>query len=721
MKKINFAFGIHSHQPVGNFDYVFEDAFNKAYQPFLDIIEEYPAFKINIHYTGILWDWIENHKPAHISQMKTMVSSGQIELMTGGFYEPILTVIPQEDAVGQIKKLTQWVQKHFNCRPRGMWLAERVWEPTIPTIMEKSDVNYAVIDDAHFKYTGLQSHELLGYYITEDAGSLVRIFPISQKLRYTIPFQKPEVTLEYLHELASDDGKRLIVFADDGEKFGVWPGTNEYVYKKNWLKQFLRLLLDNQEWINILHFSEALDKLKPLGRIYLPTASYAEMMHWALPVQAYRDYEAFEKYLKHNNKYDEVHVFVRGGFWRNFLSKYPEANLMHKKMLYLSERTRNLDSQKNNKKLMSAIDNIWAGQCNCPYWHGVFGGLYLGHIRHAMYEQFLMAEKKIREMENSVLKSQIVVKDYDCDGMNEVLIETSKLNLYFSLEKGGHLFELDYLPKNFNLLNTMSRREEGYHLLLKEAANNKPHSPGDSSNNEEEIASIHDMVVMKEKDLDKYLIYDWYERKSLIDHFLNRDIKFSDFLQMNFKERGDFIEQPYKLIENKVSSNHTMILLEREGVLYGESGDPHRMTVRKLISVSNSDSKFDVQYELKKSSSISLEICFAIEFNYTLLAGNSPDRYYFSEDFKIKSNRLVDSGEKTDIKHFGLADDYNSFKVHFRSDRPATVWYCPVETVSQSENGFERVYQNSTILFLYRFNLKKNLKVKLQNLIIPNT
>jgi alpha-amylase len=717
MKKINFAFGIHSHQPVGNFDYVFEDAFKKAYQPFLDIIEEHPAFKINFHYTGILWDWIENHQPAHVHQMKTLVSRGQVELMTGGFYEPILTVIPQEDAVGQIKKLTQWINKHFDRKPNGMWLAERVWEPTLPTIMKKSNVNYAVIDDAHFKYTGLQSHELLGYYITEDAGSLVRIFPISQKLRYTIPFQKPEVTIEYLGDLASDDGKRLIVFADDGEKFGVWPGTHKYVYKKNWLKQFLKLLLNNQEWINLLHFSEAIEKLKPLGRIYLPTASYAEMMHWALPVQAYRDYEAFERYLKQNNKYDEVNVFVRGGFWRNFLSKYPEANLMHKKMLYLSERTRKSGNQKNNAKLKSALDNIWAGQCNCPYWHGVFGGIYLGHIRHAMYEQFLIAEKKIKELENSESKSQIVVKDYDCDGLNEVLIETPKLNLYFSLEKGGHLFELDYLPKNFNLSNTMTRREEGYHLLLKEAANHEQQTGNDSSKNNHEIASIHDMVVMKEKNLDKYLIYDWYERKSLIDHFFGPDVKFPDFLGMNFSERGDFIEQPYKLIENKVSANRTMIFLERKGLVQGENGDDHTVTVRKKILVSNSDSRFDVEYELINSSSMSIKVCFAVEFNYTLLAGNSPNRYYFSEDTKITPNRLVDRGEKKDIKHFGLADDYNHFKVHLRSEKPATVWYCPVETVSQSENGFERVYQNSTILFLYRFELKRLYKVKLRNLI----
>ena len=92
--------------------------------------------------------------------------------------------------------------------------------------------------------------------------------------------------------------------------------------------------------------------------------------------------------------YDDVSLFVRGGFWRNFMIKYPEINVMHKKMLRVSEK---LSNAKNTDRLDLANDALWAGQCNCPYWHGVFGGLYLAHLRHAIFSNLIMAEKILAE------------------------------------------------------------------------------------------------------------------------------------------------------------------------------------------------------------------------------------------------------------------------------------------------------------------------------------
>ncbi|MFQ5584493.1 MAG: alpha-amylase/4-alpha-glucanotransferase domain-containing protein, partial [Calditrichia bacterium] len=655
MKKINFAFGIHSHQPVGNFDFVFEEAFQKAYQPFLDIIDKFPEFKINMHYTGILWEWIEQNHPQHVSQMKALAERGQVEMMSGGFYEPILSVIPEGDSIGQIDKLTDWVKNHFNQKPRGMWLAERVWEPSLPGIMNRAGMHYSVIDDAHFRYAGLQAEDLLGYYITEDAGKAVKIFPISQKLRYTIPFQRPEVTLEYLKELATEEGDRLIVFADDGEKFGIWPGTHDYVYKNQWLNQFLRLILDNRDWINLLHFSEVLDKLKPLGRIYLPTASYAEMMHWALPVKAFREYEEFERYLKHQEIYEKYRVFVRGGFWRNFLSKYPEVNLMHKKMLYLSERAAALENEDNADLLAEIFNHIWAGQCNCPYWHGVFGGIYLGHIRHAMYQHFLQAEKKLRQLENRVNDSRVIVKDFDCDGLDEVIVETPTLNLYFNLEQGGCLFELDYLPADFNLLNTMTRREEGYHNKLLETSRTHPDNHGHNSGSDE-ISSIHDLVVVKEQGLENYLIYDRYERKSLIDHFFKEDMTLEKFEKMDFDEEADFVNKPYQLIEQIITPDKTGIILERDGVIC-KNDQKIPLSLKKTIEISNSCSVIDIEYSLTTSHPEKIPLFFGIEFNFSLFAGDAPDRYYFSDETSIHPNRLNSRGQFRDLHHLGMADE----------------------------------------------------------------
>ena len=163
MKRINFLFGIHNHQPIGNFDFVFQEAYEKSYFPFLDVLEKFPSIKIAIHFSGILIDWLNEYHPVLLKKVKKMVERGQLEVMTGGYYEPILSIIPEEDRVGQINKLSTTVQEMFNYVPKGLWLAERVWEPTLPTSLSRADIQYTIIDDTHFKYTGLADDQLTGW------------------------------------------------------------------------------------------------------------------------------------------------------------------------------------------------------------------------------------------------------------------------------------------------------------------------------------------------------------------------------------------------------------------------------------------------------------------------------------------------------------------------------------------------------------------------------
>ena len=710
MGKLYFIFGIHSHQPVGNFDFVFDDAYHKAYQPFLDVVSRYPEFKLNIHYSGILWDWIDQHYSVHIRQMNQLVRRGQVELLSGGFYEPIISVIPRYDAVGQIRMLSRWLTEKYRYTPRGMWLAERVWEPNLPSVMAEAGITYSVIDDTHFKYAGLQQDELYDYYATEDAGKLVYLFPISQRLRYTIPFQEPEVTLNYFREVLSDGKDHLLVFADDGEKFGVWPGTYPHVYENRWLERFIEAILANRDWIELLHFSEALEKLPPGGRVYLPTASYAEMMHWALPVKAYHQYERFEHILKDHQLFDEFNVFVRGGFWRNFLSKYPESNNMHKKSLYLSEWAQDiLTRDPENALAQQAQDHIWAGQCNCPYWHGVFGGLYLGHIRHAMYTNFLEAEKLLRQADPARNKAQVVTLDFDADGHDEVLLESPNLNAYVAPHRGGHIFEIDFLPRNFNIVNTMTRREEGYHKKLREMA---AHQQAQEAGAGEGVASIHDLVMVKEQGLEKYLIYDSYQRKVGIDHWFPADIQLTEFQSGHYREIGDFVEQPYAVVDSRIYQGSPRVQMHREGHLRLQE-QPLPVNLTKMYSIQKTNSILVTEYNIEVQGT-GEDVLFGVEFNFSLFAGDVPDRYYFSQDAELPERKLRAVGELPPVSHFGLMDEYNGFSIELIPNRPARVWYLPVETVSLSEAGFERVYQNSCVILLFPVRIGHKFDVKIE-------
>jgi len=432
-------------------------------------------------------------------------------------------------------------------------------------------------------------------------------------------------------------------------------------------------------------FSEAMDEIPPNGRIYLPTASYAEMGQWSMPSRGFVHYENIEKHLKSNELWEEYSYLVRGGFWRNFLSKYPESNNMHKKMYRVASKISSISnpSSTQKQKLEEALDLLYQGQCNCPYWHGVFGGLYLNHLRYATYNRFLQAEAIIDEIGGLPKSGKIDITDFDDDGKNEVLLETKDINAYFAPHHGGAMFELDLKYKGYNLLDTMTRREEGYHKKLTEV----------QEEGEKEGQSIHDRIESKEKNLDKYLIYDWHRRLSFIDHILPHQVDFEIFTNNDYQEMGDFILEPFEC-ETKKSVNKLTAVLARDGNIYHPRGILG-LTLTKAISVGNKEPIIEAKYKLGNRSESELSFVLGIEFNWAMLGGDAPDRFYYIKGQKLENNRCNSRGESGNVSEFGIKDEYHKLDINLNLSQPCRLWRHPIETVSLSEYGFERVYQSS--------------------------
>lgn len=329
---------LHNHQPVGNFDGVFEAAFQDSYRPFLDVLRDYPQVRISLHTSGSLLEWLEKHHPEYIEAIGDFVERGQIEILGGPFYEPILAAIPRRDRIGQIQAYSEHLERLFGQKIRGMWVPERVWEQSFAGDVTQAGIEYTLVDDFHFRGAGLPPEELHGYYLTEDEGRLLKMFPGSERLRYTIPFQDPQATIDHLRSIAEQHPFPVVCFGDDGEKFGTWPGTKTHVYDDGWLRRFLDALVANEDWLKVITLAEAVDQVPPLGRVYLPDSSYREMTEWALPTEQQQRYQEIVHDREHDPDWQLLKPFVRGGFWRNFLVKYPESNEMYCRMREVSSR-----------------------------------------------------------------------------------------------------------------------------------------------------------------------------------------------------------------------------------------------------------------------------------------------------------------------------------------------------------------------------------------------
>ncbi|MDQ7088035.1 MAG: hypothetical protein Q9Q13_09350 [Acidobacteriota bacterium] len=219
-----FHFVLHDHQPYGNFPEVFEAAWERAYGPTLAILDRHPDFRFGLHITGALWEWIERHRPQAMETIAGMVTRNQVELIGGPFYEPVLALVTPRDAAGQIGLMRRFLERHFGVASRGAWLAERVWQPDLPELLEDAGVTFTFVDDTHLFTAGPDGKRIGNHVLAESRGKRVALFPIDFKLRYAIPFQPAAQTVQRLLELQAA-GCSSATYADDGEKLGLWPGT----------------------------------------------------------------------------------------------------------------------------------------------------------------------------------------------------------------------------------------------------------------------------------------------------------------------------------------------------------------------------------------------------------------------------------------------------------------------------------------------------------------
>lgn len=688
--KFTLAFALHNHQPVGNFSAVFEEAHKKCYLPFLELIKKYPDLHFSLHQSGILWDWQKEHHPEFFSLVGGMVDRGQVELLTGAFYEPILPAVPDPDKVGQLNMLTDYLKSHFEVQARGMWLAERVWEPHLPKTIHECGIHYLPLDDTHFKYAGLDDDHLFGTYVTEEAGKPVILLPILKKLRYLIPFGTPEKVIDFLSQAAANHPGGLAVYADDGEKFGSWPNTYTHCFMDGWLDRFFTLLMENADWLEVVSLGEAVERSKPLGRVYLPTAAYSEMLHWALPPDGFVRYEEFVNKLKELDLYDTYGRFVRGGHWRGFLAKYPEANLMHKKMLSVSRLFHEIEKLPNIDpgQLARARDLLYAGQCNCPYWHGVFGGLYLAHLRWAIYRKLIKGEKILRTISGREVFADF--EDRDCDGYGDIILGGTDLSMTLCPGRGGQITELVVIPGHANIVDCLTRRREGYHQKLL----NLPAESGDSA-----TKSIHDTVVTKEKGLEKLLVDDWYLRRPLADHFLASDTTLNAFRFGKYHELGDFILEPFEssFVEN--AGTYQVTLARRGHVWRGNFHCPLRL--EKTITFPKQGHRIGIEYRLVQHEVEIMPVTFGVEFDFNLLAPDAEDRYALIDGARPEKCNLGAAAEAFPASKIAFLDEYQQLAIQIEADRPGKIWRMPIHTVSLSESGFEKVYQGSCILFVF--------------------
>jgi hypothetical protein len=687
-RRISLALTLHNHQPVGNFGWVFDEIYEKAYLPMIEALERHPKVRLSLHYTGPLLEWFAAAHPEFLQRVRTLVERGQVEIVGGGLYEPILASLPAADRVAQLRRMRERIAELVGVAPQGAWLAERVWEPSLPAALHDGGYRWTILDDAHFRAAAIPEDALWGAYLTEDEGKPLTVFGTEQGLRYRIPFGSVESVIAYLREHATPDGERIGTMGDDGEKFGSWPTTWDHCWGDGaWVETFFTALEKNADWLTTTTPSRWLDERGPIGRIYLPTSSYAEMGDWVLPPE---ESQIFGPMLHAAQDAQSPEArYLRGGFWRNFQVKYTEINDLHKQMLRTSAKVAAMPA---GSERLAAEDHLHRGQSNDCYWHGLFGGVYITHMRLATFEHLIAAEDiadGAYRRSSAGVTFPALLTDFDLDGADELQLANAGARVQIDPAEGGAITAFDLRAPHHALAAVMRRRPEAYHEKLRaHAAAEAAGATATGGSEPGGVASIHDIVAVKEPGLAARLHYDDYERRSALLRLYPAGTPGREIADGTRLATANFAANPWELVDHDDRS----ATLAATQVLGGAT-----IAVTRTIRLAGGrmDPTLIVETTLAHVRGAALSGVLDEEWNLMLLGGGgNPAAHWTTAGVRTSHDT---PGEAQAGIPLISGNDYLGIELTTNSEPAAAAAWAPIETISNSEGGFERVYQGSSL------------------------
>jgi alpha-amylase len=221
-------------------------------------------------------------------------------------------------------------------------------------------------------------------------------------------------------------------------------------------------------------------------------------------------------------------------------------------------------------------------------------------------------------------------------------------------------------------------------------------------------ASIHDILTMKEPGLVAFLHYDQHERRSGLVHLLpaNGSTDETAFTHATYDELGDFTNGVFEATVVEADR----VVARRLGAVKVDGGSrPLILEKTFRFEGGRTDPSLSLEISLESPGDSAMAFEMAVEWNVNMLGGgHNPAAYYESNAGERTPHDM--SGEAAEATKIAFGNDYEGVRVVAHPEPAARLTWYPVETVSNSEAGFERVYQGSSLLFRWPVSLAPGSK-----------
>ncbi len=667
MKKVYLQIAWHHHQPVGNLPYVLEECYTRCYWPMLQAMSRYPRLRFNLSYSGPLLMFFKEKHPEFLDLLGRLVKENQVELLSGGFYEPILAELSEEDRLGQMDTMNQWLRDELDVRPTGAWLAESVWDQSLASSFHSAGLEYSLMEGERFLQAGVPENQLQGYQVTEHLGNVLNLFPTDINLYRLMPYHPVDEVMAYLRRVSNRGAEPTLTFADSAERWGVWPGAFEKVQQAGYLDELFQKLSDAGEWVQTALFANTLNRESARGRCYIPPGPSTEMGAWSLPEESRRQFINGRQNLQQRHDAGRFVPFFRAGCWGGFRRRYSESNLMEKKGLWL-RRWMHEEKREDSE----VLELLWQAQCNTAYWHGSSGGIYLPHLREAIWARLLQAQEELSATLDGYKEDTV---DIDADGRNEVVVYNRELSYAIAPAKGGSCFEWSLLPAKLNLGNTLTRRLE----------------------------STLDPVEEKTPVISAPMapLLDAQDRHLFMERILERHVTSEELSDNRYRELGDFAGNTYRLVQTVNREDSLEVTLERKGsILVGGTAQPLLLT--KSYRWSTDLRRLQLRLSVKNISQIPYSAVLATELNLALPSGDLKGNAYVFEGRRHGFDEVWYEGKSGE---FQLESESGGFTFKLGSPTMASFWSYPVYASQTVGSNSGMIRQGSCLLAGWSFDL----------------
>jgi alpha-amylase len=757
VQSIGLVLCIHCSSPPGLTGEALRRAFECAYLPLIEALEDAPDLKITLHFSGDLLEWLESYAREHLKSLEAMVTSGRIEVLGGLFGGGVIPALPERDIEEQVRRMARWWRRHGDPRIRGACLPQGAWDPDAARIFGGLGLEFTILEQIQ-----LQGATTDGWWLTERQGTRLALFAADERLSRMIPDATPAHILAEIDRRARE-GSRFLVASVPGERFGAAldASATRCFGASGWVGGFFAALAENLHWLKLTDFGTVLDRLRPSGRNHPPPSLPPPAALYAYGSQGLALAEALDKARLEHSGFAPA---LPG--WEQLLTRWPELDRLHKRMLRASQEVHRLTNSLRDQRRVAELQgeaqadlrDAWReataalhrAQHGPALMIGTEVGAQDGSIRHDAISSLLRCEYTVAEAFEEAWTTRIEQLDGDCDGLPEVTARTPRLRATLIPARGGAMTALDIWSLPGSLLNLWSRRPEPWHSTLPEESAQLQVRRPVSLNDLLDDVGLDDLVLDESSQaalegstgpllppgppplprfctppplgdflLNRNIPLDSYIRASYLDRFLDSSTTFESFVQGNFLEAGDFASGEYRVLRAQVSEPSVLdrggagatIELVRDGNI-NEGAAMRLAKITKKYRFPTAEASCLVDYVLANSFHDPIRGRFAIELNLNLDSNTgpatslemlppAPEEGPFAGPEKVS----LHSKGKSEVEQVTWEDQERGLKVSIKISPPAHLWRFPIETTSPTPRGLERIFQGFCLLLWWPVEL----------------